>query len=91
MDVYVDGPWYWRDAMWRSETAPERKPILQELKSAAGSLFKPKRRKPKGPARILDAAAPKTARTALEADLKEAVANEDFLRAAELRDQIKKL
>ncbi len=90
MDVYVDGPWYWRDAMWRSETAPERRPILQELKLAASSLLK-RKKKPKGPARVVDATAPNAARKILEAELKDAVAMEDFDRAAELRDQIKKL
>jgi Zn-dependent protease len=90
MDVYVDGPWYWRDAMWRSETAPGRKPIMEEIRSAAGSLLKTKK-KPRSPARVIDATAPNTVRETLEADLKEAVASEDFLRAANLRDEIKKL
>jgi len=94
MDVYLDGPWYWRDAIYRSDTAPQRKPLWAEVRDLARLLFP----RPSGtasrrkrPARIVEASRPESLRQALKAELDEAIQREDFPRAAQLRDQIRQL
>ena len=81
MDVYVDGPWYWRDSVYRSDTAPARRPLWREIAGAFRGIFgRPRPRRRGGPLRILDAARPDQARQKLRSESDEAIRQEDFER-----------
>ncbi|MCX7014037.1 MAG: site-2 protease family protein, partial [Candidatus Sumerlaeota bacterium] len=95
VDVYQDGPWYWRDAIYRSDTAPPLRSFWEEMAEAARRLLRrspsPARPRRSSSPRVIDASRPATARSALEEELEKAIREEDFLRAAQLRDQLKKM
>lgn len=86
-DVYADGPWYWRDRQYEAPTHV-KKSVLAEVREAFTTL------KSAGPGVSSPPEMPKHTpdeRDLLKKELADATEHEDFLRAAQLRDQIRNL
>lgn len=85
-DVYMDGPWYWRNSQYASETSPQSRSVLAEVRDAFSTLgSSASSRSHSHPME------PPTERERLRKELEEATLHEDFERAARLRDQIRNL
>ncbi|OPZ03637.1 MAG: UvrB/uvrC motif protein [candidate division BRC1 bacterium ADurb.BinA364] len=94
--VYEEGPWNWASAPWGGEAKARTPPIWMELRRALIEAFGPSGRTADRAARgrrakVIDASGREAQREALRRELDQAVAQEDFARAARLRDRLRDL